>query len=226
MGFALALAGFLVLYNNAIHLLGWHDALYVPLNLGVAAAILTLARRQGLRWAQLGIEPGWLRRGLAWGGTLAALVAAAYLLAFAWVPGREVLADRRYVGLGPAELAYHVLVRIPFGTVVLEELAFRGVLLGAADRAGPTPAAVMVSSLAFGLWHIRPTIGALGVNELAAGAPSAVLAVGAAVVFTAAAGVLFCVLRLRARSLLAPALLHVGTNSFGAVAATFAARTG
>ena len=55
-----------------------------------------------------------------------------------------------------------VLVQIPLGTVVLEEVAFRGVLpalMGASPairwRWGP----VLGASTLFGLWHILPSMG-------------------------------------------------------------------
>ncbi len=68
-------------------------------------------------------------------------------------------------------MAYQVTVRIPIGTVLWEETAFRGVLQAALRRALPGPAAIAVTSGVFGLWHIRPTIAALRINGVAAGGP-------------------------------------------------------
>jgi membrane protease YdiL (CAAX protease family) len=53
---------------------------------------------------------------------------------------------------------------------------------------------------------------------LGASAFGAALAVAATVLFTAAAGVLFCELRRRSGSLLAPMGLHWAVNAFGYVA--------
>ena len=47
------------------------------------------------------------------------------------------------------------------------------------------------------------------------------LAVGAAVLGTALAGLVFCWLRIQSRSLLAPMGLHLATNSVGYLAAYF-----
>jgi membrane protease YdiL (CAAX protease family) len=62
--------------------------------------------------------------------------------------------------------------------------------------------------LLFGLWHVPP------VWNTANG--STVARIGAAiatVIATTVAGVVFCWLRLRSRSLVAPMLAHVATNS-------------
>jgi membrane protease YdiL (CAAX protease family) len=111
------------------------------------------------------------------------------------------------------ELAYQALVRIPLGAAVLEEFAFRGVLLGLFVRTGPTKTAVAVSFLLFGLWHIRPTVGTLATNDLAEGAWAQTGAVTAAVALTTVGGLLFCALRLASGSLVAPLIVHTATNS-------------
>ena len=51
-------------------------------------------------------------------------------------------------------MAYESLARIPVGTAVFEEVAFRGVLPGLIARTTTEPAAVGLSSLLFGLWHV------------------------------------------------------------------------
>jgi membrane protease YdiL (CAAX protease family) len=113
--------------------------------------------------------------------------------------------------------AYQVVVRIPLGTVVLEEVAFRGVLLGLITRRAGLRAGVVWSSALFGLWHVLPSMGLDGVNPVADGvfdgSTGAVLAVVAAVVGTGLAGLVFTFLRLRSGSLVAPMLLHTATNS-------------
>ena len=127
--------------------------------------------------------------------------------------------DARVADIGPGLLAYRALIRIPLGTAVFEEFAFRGALLGAwAKLTSPVRAAVG-SSLVFGLWHVRPTIDVLDANDLATSSVARLSALTAAVVLTAVAGYLFCLLRLRSRSLLAPIIAHAAINSFAIVAA-------
>jgi membrane protease YdiL (CAAX protease family) len=142
------------------------------------------------------------------------------LLVAALVPVlRPLLGDARVAGLGAGELAGQVLVRIPLGTVLWEEVAFRGVLLAALGRLRSLRGATGASAVLFGLWHVRPALGALAANDLAAGPLARTGAVVLACLGTAAAGVLFAELRLRSGSLLAPALLHLAMNCLGVLAA-------
>ena len=102
---------------------------------------------------------------------------------------------------------------------MLEELAFRGVIFGAWARLSGAVHAAIGSSVVFGLWHIRPAIELLDVNDLAGSVGPRIAAVTAAVILTAGAGLFFCFLRIRSRSLLAPVLAHATINSLATVAA-------
>jgi membrane protease YdiL (CAAX protease family) len=119
-----------------------------------------------------------------------------------------------------------VLFRIPFGTVLWEETAFRGVLLAALTRVLPVHAAIAASAAVFGVWHIRPTLSAVAANDLADGPLGRGLAVLLGCAVTAGAGVLFAWLRMRSGSLVAPVLLHLATNDVGTLAAAAAHRLG
>ncbi|WP_252341897.1 CPBP family intramembrane glutamic endopeptidase [Rhodococcus sp. 14-2483-1-2] len=152
---------------------------------GVAALSRTSAAELGLRNTAAGLK---------WG----AAAAAVPVLGSAVVAAVPAL--RRRVRPSEDELAEWVLFRIPVGTVVTEELLFRGVL----DAASPA-----LSPIFFGLWHIHP----------ARAAGDTVLGTVAA---TAAAGVVFSWLRARSGSVLAPALLHYFLNASGAVLAHLA----
>jgi uncharacterized protein len=224
IGLAVPLVAGLGAWNNlVVHRLQAPGA-YVVANTAATATVLAAARWAGSSWAELGLARRCLPAGLRWGGTCGVVVTAGYAVALA-VPGlRPVLRDARVAGVGGADLPYQALVRIPVGTVLWEEVAFRGVLLAVLLRLVPLPTAVGASSVLFGIWHIRPTLDGLAVNDLAEGP----VATGAAVLLgclgTAAAGVLFTALRLHSGSLLAPALLHLATNSVGLGAAAAAIR--
>lgn len=221
--YTLVLVVVLTAWNNAVvpaYPPGW----YVPANVTAAAVVLLTARAVGLTWAELGLARRHLRAGAATGGVAAAVVAAGYVIALAVPALRPLLQDARVAGLDGVDLAWRSLVRVPLGTVLWEEVAFRGVLLAALLRLLRTRDAVAASAVVFGLWHARPTARALAANDLVDGAVLTVLAVGAGCLLTAGAGVLFAALRLRSGSLLAPALLHLATNSLGVLAA--AAATG
>lgn len=213
----------LALWNNVLlPQVPGYPRTYVPANLAAAAALLTAARAAGLSWAELGLARRHVRAGLRWGAVCLALVAAGYAVALALPVVRPLLADARTSGLDGTELAYRTLVRVPLGTVLWEELAFRGVLLAVLARLVPVRRAVWVSAAVFGLWHVRPTMSALAVNDLGGGPLLTAVAVLAACLGTAVAGVVLAELRLRSGSLAAPALLHVATNSLGTLAAAAA----
>lgn len=223
MRFVWKVAAFLAVYNNATNLAGVPDGVYVPMNLAAAGGLTGLALHRGYGPSTLGLRREGVRPGLRWGGGAALIVAAGLLVAVA-VPGlRPLLGDARVAGLGPAGLAWTTLVRIPLGTALWEEVAFRGVLYGAWARHRPVATAAAGSSVVFGVWHVGPTVAALRQNDVPLDA-AGVAAVGASVAATTAAGLVFCWLRRRGGGIVAPLIAHVATNSLGTLAAWAAQR--
>lgn len=217
--FAAAAGAGLAAYNNLAGRQHWHEKWYLSANLGATAAALAAAAASGLTAADLGLRRDRLTAGLRSGGPPALALAGGWLI-LATVPAtRPVLADRRIAGLTGRGLAYQVMVRIPAGTVLWEEAAFRGVLQASLRRVLPGPAAIAVTSGVFGLWHVRPTLDALRINQVAGSRRAALGSVTAAVAATAAAGLLLSGLRERSGSLAAPVLLHLSANSGAALAA-------
>jgi membrane protease YdiL (CAAX protease family) len=221
--FALTLAAVLAAYNNLAGRQRWHEKWYPVVNLGATGAALAAAAASGLTAADLGLRPDRLASGMRCGGPPAAALAAGWVMLAAVPATRPVLGDQRITGLSWPEVAYQTGVRIPVGTVLWEETAFRGVLQAALRRALPGPAAIAVTSAVFGIWHIRPTIDALRINQVAPGRRAVWGAVTAAVAGTAAAGLLLSALRERSGSLAAPVLLHLTVNCGAALAARSAA---
>lgn len=183
----------------------------------MAALLVILARASGVSWADLGLGRSNAGRGVLVGAAAFVGVAAVLVVAAVIPATRPLFEDERAADVTGAAVAYHALVRIPLGTVVLEEVAFRGVLPAMLAGACSLRAAVGWSSALFGMWHVVPTVEALRANDLAVG----VAPVTGAVLVTAAAGVAFCWLRLRSGSVLAPALAHVATNSVALVVAVW-----
>jgi membrane protease YdiL (CAAX protease family) len=223
--FAAALVVVLLLWNNVV-VPRLPSGSYALVNGAAAGLLLVAARSTGLSWEQLGLSRGGLPSGLRWGAASFAVVTAAYATALAIPALRPLLADDRVLGLGAREVATEVLVRIPLGTVLWEEVAFRGVLLAALLRVLPVRRAVVGAAAVFGLWHIRPTLGGVAANDLTDTPWLLGLAVLVGCTATGAAGLLFTWLRLRSGSLLAPAMLHLATNAVGVLAATVAHRVG
>ena len=217
-GFAIAACAVLAGYNNVFGLHPWHSRWYVRLNAGAAGAAVAAAALSGLTAADLGIGRGrWLPGRL--GAGLAAGAGAGWLLIAAVPATRPLLADKRAASFDGRDTAYQALVRIPVGTALWEETAFRGVLQAALRRVMSDTAAIVVTSGVFGIWHIRPTLQALRVNGLAGDRRRALAGTCAGVAGTAAAGALLSWLRARSGRLAAPVLLHAAANSGALLAA-------
>jgi uncharacterized protein len=224
VAFAAAACAVLAGYNNLAARQPWHRRWYPAANALATAAVLAAATASGLTPADLGLRRDQLRSGLKVGTVAAAPVVAALGLAALIPATRPLLDDQRVAVLDRRQLAYHVLLRIPVGTVAWEETAFRGVLQAALRRVLAEPAATVVASVVFGLWHIRPTADALAVNQLAPARGDRIAAVAGAAAGTAAAGAVLSLLRERSGSLAAPVLLHLAANSTAPLASALARR--
>lgn len=185
------------------------------------AALVALARRTGLSWADLGLARAAVGRGLRWGLPVGVLVLAVFV-AVAVVPlFAAALDDDRTPDSGAAVLLKVALI-IPLRTVLLEEVAFRGVLWGAVNRRSGPRRATLVSSIGFGLWHVPQSFAIIDANgalgPAADRSPLLLAAVVLAVVIvTGLCGALFAELRRRSGSLVTPMCLHWVINGAGTV---------
>ncbi|MFE5916702.1 CPBP family intramembrane glutamic endopeptidase [Streptomyces sp. NPDC056468] len=204
-------------------------AMYVVICVIATAVLLMIARWDGLTPADLGLDAAGVRRGLRWAPVLVAIVLVVLLILLAVPAGREAFRDGRAADLSLGRMLSGALVRVPFGTVLLEETAFRGVLWAMIRRRHGTAWATGVSSLLFGVWHLMPSRGinrsnaAVG-SVFGEGQAGVAPTVAAAIVATAVAGVVLCELRRHSGSLLAPMTLHWAVNGFGYAFAWGAAR--
>jgi uncharacterized protein len=220
----LAIAALLVAYSNTLNL--WppfNGPAYVPFNLTATVVLYLVAVGPlGLERSDLGLTGASAPEiGVA---AAAALVITLPMFVAIW-RGRalSLLADNRVKGLWGPSLAYQTVVRVPFGTAVLEELAFRGVLLAAWGDLG-TLDAVVASSVVFGLWHISPTINLVRANHPGAPVVRTMRTVTVAVLITFVAGAGLAALRLWTGTLLVPLMLHAGVNSLATLAGALAHR--
>jgi membrane protease YdiL (CAAX protease family) len=198
---------------------GWA---YPLCGLVVVAALLGVARWSGLRLHTIGLARRHLRRAAIYGLVGLGAIGLVFGIAVA-VPGlRGLFGDGRLDTLGIGTLLWVTLIRIPIGTVLLEEIAFRGVLpalFGAGDRWRWRP--VLAAAALFGLWHAFPSF-ALTQNATIGtafgGVPIIVVAV-LTMLAAALAGILLHWWRHTGRGLLAPMLVHLATNSGGVLVA-------
>ena len=202
-----------------------HDDWYVPWNLAVTAAGVGLAtQRGGLTAAELGLGQSDLGAGVRVGAAAAAVIGTAVALATAHPTSRQAFVDDRGRVDG-RELAVRVLFRVPAGTALLEEVAFRGALPGLleARRGWSHRRAVLVSSALFGVWHVLPSLSLNDTNRAMSGRLSGrsgqASAVLGSVATTFAAGLVFSWLRDLSGSVVAPIVTHSAINGAGHVAA-------
>ena len=213
----------LVLFTVA-RTFGWLGPPLLSIGLLLAALVL-------IAWAA-GATPDDLGLGLAetWSGLVygaaAAGVVLLVLLAAALIPATSGFLHDSRAHIAGGRLLYELGIAIVLLTAIPEEFAFRGVLLGSAVRLwGPRRGSVASSAL-FGLWHIAPTLHTMTDNREFSGAAAStagkILLVLGAIAVTSVAGLVFCWLRLRSKSLLAPVIAHAATDGLALTVAWFA----
>ena len=228
MTFDLVVLGLLIIVNVLNHSPYVAQRWYVPTGIVGSALIVWIGYRAGVTLSDIGLGPNSWIPGLIWSAGCIALVTSVYVIGGSMTFTRRFLADDRAV-LGPRTLAYKVLVNVPLGTVLFEELAFRGVGLALLAQWFPLWQAVLYSSLLFGFWHILPSLVMHDANAavgdlLGQGIWGRLQSVLLTVLGTAIAGVVFCLLRIQSDSLLPPMALHWAINGLGLIAASWVHR--
>jgi uncharacterized protein len=191
----------------------------------LTAALGVIAWTAGATLADLGLGRADARAGLLYGAGAFGIVLLVLVVAAAIPATNGFLHDSR-AQIDGGRLLYELGVPIVLLTAIPEEFAFRGVLLGSALRLwGPRRASLITSAL-FGLWHIAPTLHTMSDNHVfrseAASVAGQVLLVLGSIAVTFVAGLVFCWLRLRSGSLIAPVMAHVATNGLALAVAWFA----
>lgn len=207
----------MVIVHLAGHLAGTPMIVLSPIG---SLVLVVAARTAGLDWDALGMARAAARRGVRYAAPWIAVTILVYGGGLLLPATRPAFLDGRY-RTGALVAA---LLLVPLATVLFEEVAFRGVLWGAVRELAGSRWATATSSTLFGCWHVLPAL-ALATSNPVAARGSAWTAVGASVVATAAAGVVFCELRRRSGSLVAPMLVHWAINGLGILAAAWAWRT-
>ncbi|MGV9744027.1 CPBP family intramembrane glutamic endopeptidase [Rhodococcus zopfii] len=197
----------------------WASIATVPI---AALVLVAMMRHRGMHWSELGLSPRHWKRGTLYSLGAVGLVVAVVAIGIALPFTRQFFLSERYATISGALVASMIV--IPLQTVIPEELAFRGVLHGALERAWGARGVFAAGSLLFGLWHIASSLGLTSGNAgltavLGGGVWGQVAGIAGAVVATAAAGFVFTWLRRRSGSILAPIALHWSLNGVGALAA-------
>lgn len=196
------------------------ERLHLYLNIGIAGVAVLLGLSFGLNFEQMGLAfdkiwPGIYIAFLAVG----AIVLGTSIIATIPILRRFFLGDDLANASGKL-ISYEATIRVPFGTALIEEVLFRGVLLGLLLQHNSTITAIVISSLIFGLWHIFPTIAMLENNSILAKANRDLKrrkygSIIGVVIITSIAGAIFAWLRIISNSIVAPWLVHWSINSSG-----------
>ena len=180
---------------------------WITIALGLAVAGVALAA--AMTADELGLARAAIPSGLRWGLGVVAIIVAGLAVAVLVPSLQSVLEDDR-AEVSLRAMLWRSLVVIPVATVIVEELLFRGVLLGLLQRVLSAGRALVTCAAVFGLWHLLPVWRGGGAGVGGGGSPGAV---AGTFVATFAAGLGFGWLRQRSGSLVAPICAHIGTNS-------------
>ena len=219
---ALALGAVLVGYSNGIALWAgrrgsFPEGVFRVLNPLLVALMLAYAAQRPGGLGAVGLRRAGLGRSLLGGLGVGLGLAAPALFFF----HRPLLLDTP-LEYGPVsrftrrELLVDVLLRVPVGIAVLEELAFRGLLYAALRRSLPPRVAIPASAIGFACWHIMVTVSSAAQTNLseAARLPRLLrpyvqpIAIVGAMLTTGIGGLVFGTLRERSGNLAGPMLAH------------------
>ena len=156
-------AAALILWGNLLHpLIGGTAVLpggswqFVAAGAALVAFSLVAAKLMGLDAAALGLRRVAALRSAAIGAVGGGLIAAAAVAVMRYVAPAVIGQPVIYEPLSrvaASDLTPHILLFLPFGTVIPEEIAFRGTLLGGTLEQHGVRAAVPATAIAFALWH-------------------------------------------------------------------------
>jgi membrane protease YdiL (CAAX protease family) len=188
---------------------------YIVAGISATAGLAFVAWKHQLSWTDVGLGRSTWVTGALWSVGIVVVVGTVIGIAGAVPRLHHLFADDRITEVSGAETARKALLDIPFGTVLIEEFAFRGVMLALVASLSTTTWAVVVTSVLFGLWHVSPALEMHDSHNATSG--SSWVTVLGTVFFTGLSGVGFALLRLFTGSLFPPAALHWAANGTGVV---------
>jgi membrane protease YdiL (CAAX protease family) len=124
-------------------------------HLKVLGAALAWAALERLSPADLGLGHRHLGRGLLWGAVVGLLGAIPIRLFFAFpLVSRRAVAQPEFEGLSRGRLLWLIGVQFLFGSAIVEEIAFRGLLHAKLVRLLGAGRALLVGNGVFAGWHL------------------------------------------------------------------------
>lgn len=195
---------------------------HVILNILFAGIAIVVGVLAGLSLDAMGLAVSNLLKGAVYAAGIVAMIVAIVAVASRLPFTRSYFEGESFAFISKKRVFYEAGFRVPLGTALLEEVLFRGLLLGLFLMNNSTMVALVASSVIFGLWHIFPTVNQLEANQAAKDMVAGkrgrrVFSVLAVVASTSFAGFCFGILRLWSGSLITPWLVHWAINASGIV---------
>lgn len=193
---------------------------HIGLNIVFAGVAVFIGSLAGLSLDAMGLSLATLPLGIVYAtGIVAVIVAGVFIASRLPIIG-HYFKNESFADASKKRVFYEAGFRVPLGTALLEEVLFRGVLLGLLLESNNTIWALVFSSVIFGLWHIFPTVNQLEANQAAKDMVAGkrgrrLLSILAVVGTTTLAGVCFGWLRIWSGSLITPWLVHWAINASG-----------
>src|SRR2546428_3379454 len=207
------IATILILFGNAAGLAAGPNVVTVSWatmaqTAGTLLIVIVAFRWCGLTWAEAGIGRTDLLRSTLIGAGIGLGMAAGVLLALdlGALLGTPIT-YQPLQGAATSAVLTHALVGLPLLTVIPEELAFRGLVLGLLMRKLTPLRATLVTSAIFVAWHVVVQVQTLAVTNFTS--PWLIVpAMALAFAGLFAGGMIFALLRLRTRNLAAAVVAH------------------
>jgi len=209
-------------YNITLSSLPQHryGQVYVPANIVVAALLVGwFIHFHSLSPSALGIRFDNLLPSFYWGVTFGLLIGILIFVSVLKISSNFQPASNlsTFANQGSTKF-FPILVGIPAGTVLLEEIAFRGVMFALLMTQGfSTNQALILSSLAFGVWHIGLVVRSRKVHSIVSwpGFTCGILMLVVGFI----GGIIYGALRIQTGNIVGCLIAHWIANSFSIVAA-------
>lgn len=201
-----------VMYNSLVYVLPSRvrNLAFTPLNLVVAGLMLFWAtEEEGMSLSDLGLSTETAASGAQWGAaTGGALALLIYVASRIIGPAPRHLINPEVRDLARPALVRRIVLRIPLGTALPEEVIFRGILLSILASMIGGPGAAAVSSAVFVAWHVAPTTRSIVLQRACLSRSQLTINVVGPLFATYVGGMLLSAVRLASGSLLAAVMIH------------------
>jgi len=209
---ALLLSVLLLLYGNLTSLLepDRREDFLLYSNLGLLSLLLLWCQWAGFSLSDLGLAAAQVKVSALWGvvlGLVLALPLVAFIALAPFLTGEPVRAGE-INDLSGSEMAIRLALRVPVGTALFEEAAFRGVLYAVWLRATDLRRTVLCTSVVFALWHTVITFKSVSGAEVVDWAPLVALGYLGSLLGLFVGGAAFALLRWRTGGVAGPFFFH------------------